>query len=221
MHYLGLALYAEGPTDYYFLCPLLRRLCEAISANDSPHPVEFSDVLALDDPVRLKGDSREERIVGAAKAARGAWRILFVHADGAGSPPAKRAQQVQPALDRLRRELSDEGIGVAVVPVRETEAWAIHDGDVLRRVFGTTLDDAALGLPSNAAGAESVLDPKANLSAAFKATRPSGPRRKQGTTPMLNALGEQVSLERLRMLSAFRALEAEVRHALKELRVIP
>ena len=30
MHYLGLALYAEGPTDYYFLRPLLPRLCEDI-----------------------------------------------------------------------------------------------------------------------------------------------------------------------------------------------
>ncbi len=40
MHYLGIALYAEGPTDYYFLRPLLQRLCEDICLRESPHSVE-------------------------------------------------------------------------------------------------------------------------------------------------------------------------------------
>ena len=50
MHYLGLALYAEGPTDYGFLCPLLRRLCEDICTRDASDLVEVSDVLSLDHP---------------------------------------------------------------------------------------------------------------------------------------------------------------------------
>lgn len=35
MHYLGLALYAEGATDYYFLRPLLLRLCEDICTQEA------------------------------------------------------------------------------------------------------------------------------------------------------------------------------------------
>ena len=43
MHYLGLALYAEGRTDDRFLGPVLRRLCEEVCAA-SPHLVEFPPV---------------------------------------------------------------------------------------------------------------------------------------------------------------------------------
>ena len=35
MQYLSLALYAEGPTDYRFLSPLLQRLCEDICLRDA------------------------------------------------------------------------------------------------------------------------------------------------------------------------------------------
>ena len=40
MQYLGLALYAEGSTDYQFLCPLLLRLCESACAQ-ATQPVEI------------------------------------------------------------------------------------------------------------------------------------------------------------------------------------
>jgi hypothetical protein len=37
---------------------------------------------------------------------------------------------------------------------------------------------------------------------------------------MLNALGEQVSLQRLRQLDAFAALDSELRLALRQLRIL-
>jgi len=50
MHYLGLALYAEGRTDYYFLRPLLLRLCEDICLNEANQAVEFGEeVIGLND----------------------------------------------------------------------------------------------------------------------------------------------------------------------------
>lgn len=220
MHYLGLALYAEGRTDYYFLRPVLQRLCEDICASESPHQVEFSEVLELDDPDALKGAPREQRIVAAARLARGAWRILFVHTDGTSDPAGAREQLVQPALDLLRNEMGEEGVGVAVIPVRETEAWAIHDGEALRQVLGATLSNSELGLPASAAAVEAAFDPKATLTAAFLATGPTGRRRKQGVSPMLNALGEQISLQSLRQLSGFRNLETELRQALHKLLIL-
>ena len=220
MHYLGLALYAEGPTDYGFLCPLLERLCEDLCTVEAVQPVEVSAVLPLNHPDSLSDAPREHRILGAAREALGAWDVLFVHADGAGNPGRARDQQVQPAIEGLRLELAT-GAGVAVVPVRETEAWALVDGDALRRVFGTTLVDDALGLPPSVSAVETLLDPKALLMSAFTATHPTGRRRKQGVSPLLNALGEQVALPRLRRLTAFAALEAELRQALRQLRILP
>lgn len=221
MHYLGLALYAEGATDYYFLRPLLLRLCADICAQEVTDWVEFSEeVIALNHPQALKDTPREQRIVAASKQALGAWRIVFVHTDGAGDPARARQQLAQPAIDLLQRECSEAGVGVAVIPVRETEAWAIADGDAVREVFGTTLTDVQLGLPRTAAAVESILDPKVVLNAALDATNPSPRTRRRGASPMLNALGESVSLQRLRQLSGFQVLEAELRQALRHLNIL-
>lgn len=221
MHYLGLALYAEGKTDYYFLCPLLHRLCVDICNNEVSQYVEVSEVLRLDHPASSNDASRERRIFDAAVQAGGAWRILFVHADGAGDPAQARERQVQPAIELLGQDLAQQGVGVAVIPIRETEAWAIADGKALRRVFGTELTDDEMELPMALAAIEAVADPKAALDSAFRATRPSGRRKRQGVSPMLNALGEQVSLQRLRQLAAFASLEVELKAAMRQLRMLP
>ena len=221
MHYLGLALYAEGPTDYYFLRPVLQRLCEDVCTQESTQPVEVSEVNSLDHPEVSNEAPREQRILAAAKDARGSWNLLFVHADGSGDCDRVRAQQVQPAIELLQQELAREGIGVAVIPIRETEAWAICDGNALRQVFGTTLTDELLELPLLPFAVESDLDPKETLHKAILNTSPSGRHKKQGFTPMLNALGEQVSLQQLRRLTAFNALENELKQALQQLRILP
>ncbi len=220
MQYLGLALYAEGPTDYHFLRPLLQRLCEDLCLHEASSPVDVSEVLGLNHPEEKGNASREQRILAAARQARGAWQILFVHADGANDPQRALHDQVAPSLSLLREMFGEEGIGVAVVPVRETEAWAIIDGDAIRATFGTALSDDHLGvLPARAA--EMSIDPKAALRKAFDAVQPPGRRRRKGPSPYLHTLGEKVSLSRLRDLSAFKTLEKDVKTALQLLRVIP
>lgn len=222
MRYLGLALYAEGATDYRFLRPLLLRLCSDVCMRESRQAIEINDdVLALDHPSGLQDAPREERIVAAANQAAGAWSILFVHADADADPDRARRERTQPAIDRLRKEFGDAGHGVAVVPVRESETWAIWDGDALRQVFGTTLDDAALGLPGTSAAAERLLAPGRCLASALAVALPRGRRRRApNVAHMLNAIGEQVSLERLRQLSAFNTLEADLRDALRAVHVL-
>lgn len=221
MHYLGLALYAEGPTDYYFLRPLLLRLCEDICLNEANQSVEFGEeVISLNEPDRMRDARREERVIEAARKARGAWRIVFVHTDGAGNAARARATCAQPAIDRLARELPGEGIGVAVVPIRETESWALADGDAIRRVFGTPLSDDALGLPRRPADVEASPDPKKALDDAFLKTRPTRRKQRQGASPMLNAIGESVSLEKLRLLQGFQTLEHELRQGLRHIGIL-
>jgi hypothetical protein len=220
VHFIGLALYAEGPTDYYFLRPLLLRLCSDICLRKASAPVEFSEeVLALNHSKAVEDSPRPQRILDAAKQARGAWRILFVHTDGAGDPERTRQTLAEPALDLLRQECAADGIGIAVVPVRETEAWSLVDGSALRSVFGTSLDDKQLGLPP-IGSVESLPDPKRTLDDAFAATNPPPSRRRKGASPMLSALGDSVSVDRLRHLSGFQRLEEELERALHQLNVL-
>lgn len=217
MRYLGLALYAEGPTDYYFLRPLLERLCVDICLREASGLVEVTAVLGLDHPPSREQDARDVRVREAARSALGQWSVLFVHADGAGDPARARAQQTTPALEALHADFEAYGRGVAVVPIRETEAWALVDGEALRQVFGTSLDDRALGLPQPVHRAEAVTDPKQCLAMAFAATGPTGARRRRGVSDYLGALGEQISLDRLRLLESFLALELELKGALRGL----
>lgn len=220
MRNLGLALYAEGPTDYYFLRPLLMRVCEDLCLREARSNVDVSEVLALDHPPELDDARREDRIAEAARLALGAWNVLFIHADGASDPAKMLLEQVDPALQKLGAQYGGATAGVPVVPVRETEAWAIVDGDALRNVFGTKLSDAKMGLPGSAREIERVLDPKQVLENACRlATQPGRRRTPVSTSPYLSALGEQISLQKLRGLGAFKSFENDLRVALTRLNV--
>ncbi|WP_089416036.1 DUF4276 family protein [Vitreoscilla filiformis] len=217
MRYLNLALYSEGRTDDRFLSGLLLRLTQDVCAGD----VEMAEqVLALADPGSPSSGTRHDRILQAATAARGAWQILFVHADADADANRARSERVDPALALLKQRFGLKGLGVGVVPVRNCEAWALADGDALRRVFGTRLDNQALGLPATPKQVESISDPKQVLEAAFKATRPSGRHARAGVASRLTQLGEEVSLDLLRQVSAFSALDSELRQALASMHIL-
>lgn len=220
MRYLGLALYAEGRTDEYFLRPLLLRLCTDICLHAGLEPVDFSEVEALTHPPDNNNDSRPARIVAAANQHSSAWQILFIHGDGDANPVASRSERVQPGIDAVRAAFDTQQAAVGVIPVRETESWALRDGDALRSVFGTPLSDARLGLPTTARAVESITDPKAALESVFNTTRPSGLRQRRGPAQYLNSLGEQVSLDRLKELPSFTALVDELQSTLRAMRVI-
>jgi hypothetical protein len=220
MRYLGLALYAEGPTDYRFLSPILRRLADDLCL-EAVDKVEIGEVFPLDAPEKDRRSDRANRILSAAKAGDGAFDILFIHADGGSDPIRKHAEQIQPAIELMKRENPRwvEGT-VAVVPVRETEAWALADGDALRTAFGSNLENDRLGLPSRIAGVESVIDPERSLRQAYEVAtgrKPSGYGRAPG---MYSILGEEIRLDCLRQLSAFRGFEEALHQTLRALRYL-
>ena len=215
MRYLGLALFAEGPTDHRFLRPVLRRLTEDIFL---PEPVEMGEVLELHSPVPASDAPREKRIFTAAQDALGAWNVLFIHADGAGDPGDARTRQINPARARIAAELAGAGESVAVVPVRETEAWALCDPDALRQVIGTPLSTEDFAFTRNV---ESIPNPKAALQqVGERIAGRRGARRTLGSEHFLQRLGEYVDLERLRTVPAFRQLDADLREALRRLRIV-
>lgn len=213
MRYLGLALFAEGPTDHRFLRPVLSRLTENICLRECPEPVEMGEVLELHSP-----GPTAEHIFTAAHDALGAWDILFIHADGAGNPGHTRARQINPAQARIAAELAGAGESVAVVPVRETEAWVLCDPDALWRAIGTPLSTEDLALTRRV---ESIADPKSTLQQVGKRIAGRrGARRTLGSEYFLQRLGEYVDLERLRTVPAFRQLDADLREALRRLRIV-
>lgn len=58
MAYLGLALFAEGPTDHRFLKPLLRRLCENVCLNHAKTILPCARMLKLMKRIKNRASSR-------------------------------------------------------------------------------------------------------------------------------------------------------------------
>jgi hypothetical protein len=218
VRYLGLALFAEGPTDHRFLSPLLRRVTEDLCLSRGISLVEVSEVFELHSPRESREADRASRIFSAAREAWGAFHILFVHTDGAGDAEAARLERVEPAAERLEQELAGaNACTVAVVPVRETEAWALTDGDALRAAFGARLDDTALGIPDRPERVERIPDPKLALDQVLAAIVGSRRRSKRTASEFLTAIGERVKLARLRQVPAFRCFELDLQAALQTL----
>lgn len=207
-HYLGLALYAEGPTDYAFLQPLLHRVCDWVCRTSAIGVVEIAQVEALSAPATAKG-GRGERIVASALEMEGAWNVLFIHSDGDGDWQSVIREQVEPAFLRLRQSAATSGRAlVAVVPVREVEAWLLADPQALHDALGLRLEVSPFAPPARPAAVEQVSDPKA----AVTALQALNPRRRRSSVlqrDLYTMMGETVSLERLASVPAFaRFLEA-------------
>jgi hypothetical protein len=214
--WLGLALYAEGPSDHRFLDELLRRTVEHLLI-DAGHAVDLSPVQRL--PVTTGESERATRIAAGAEGLQGAFHLLFIHADGAGDPERARCERVQPGIDAMHDRLGSAGrCGVAVVPVRETEAWALADSACLRRLLGTTRSANELGLPESADALEALADPKATFAAVVQAARPRRRgRRRTAPGSFLDLAGQQASVSELGRLKAFSTLLRELEAALQGL----
>jgi len=218
VRYLGLALFAEGPTDHRFLSPILRRTAEELCLQYSTDQIEISNMLELHSPLQYRNQDRARRIVEAARQARGAYNILFMHTDGASDPERAWQERIRPAVQRLIVECANvQERPVAVVPIRETEAWALVDGEALRGAFGTVLDDVDLGIPNRPREVERIADPKQALDRAFDRVIGSRRRRKKKAPVFLNVIGERVRLALLRQVPAFQRFEQDLRTALTDL----
>jgi len=105
VRYLGLALFAEGSTDYQFLSPILRRATEEMCLKQAKTSVEIGEVLPLEAPSDYKNSDLVTKIVKAAKQAQGAFDILFIHTDGGSDPVPAYEQRIKPAALTLNTEI--------------------------------------------------------------------------------------------------------------------
>lgn len=217
MRYLGLALFAEGLSDHRFLSPLLRRLTEEQCRRHAREVVDVGSVVSLHSPAESTPGTRSERISRAARAAWPQWNVLFVHTDGATDSERARAERVAPAVRALRDFTEEGGFVVGVVPVRETEAWILGDGEALRAALGVTFTDSQLGVPTPPSQVQGIADPKRAFKQACRLGRRS---RGPDQSVYLRRLGETISLDRLLTIPAFRELARELRRTLTEIRLL-
>ncbi|CAN90978.1 MULTISPECIES: DUF4276 family protein [Sorangium] len=200
--YLRAGLYAEGPSDYDFLLPLLDRLLSTLARSLFPGACDVADSLGIDAPHPAPGE-RAERIA-AAIADRWAECTLFViHADGAGDPRSARRRCIDPGIAAARCAFPNL-VAVPCVPVHETEAWMLVDAEVFRPWLG---NGARSALPAEP---EREDDPKQTLRRLLKE---GGMRR--NPQRLFDLFGKEVSLEALRALPAFQRFEAELAEAIR------
>jgi hypothetical protein len=82
--------------------------------------------------------------------------LLLVHRDAERIPLGTRLREVESAVRTVAKQ------HVAVVPVRMTEAWFLHDEAAIRRASGNPNGMVALSLPTPAS-VEHDVDPKSTL----------------------------------------------------------
>lgn len=204
--YVCAGLFAEGPTDYRFLLPLLDRLLDELLAKHYTARYQLAPSHGIDAPPGARKQPRELRIEAAIDNYWDRCNLFVVHADGANDPALQRARSITPGIAAARSRRLGCPIA-ACVPVRETEAWLLCDVSV----FVARLGAAPRGLPRDP---ERVTDPKQFLEQVFlggdSCFRPSTD---------YTFFGDLVDLSALRRLSAFQAFEQELIGALRDLAV--
>ena len=218
MLYLGLGLFAEGRTDHRFLPEVLLKSAVDLCSRGTRSEVEIGPVQVLTYPAEYRGQDRPTQMVAAVREAwPGGMDVLLVHVDGAGDPDAAWENNARPGVELIEGELGlEQRRVVPVIPVRETVAWGLADGDALRTVFGTSLTNAQLGLPSHVRQVEALADPKQTLEEAYRQVLGRA-RPKRRAADFLDALGLQTSLVRLRQVPSFRRMEYHLQRTLLDL----
>jgi hypothetical protein len=142
--------------------------------------------------------------------------LLFVHRDAEKAPAGKRRSEITRAVQQVPGDKLPPM--VCVIPVRMQEAWLLFDEAALRRAAGNPNGQEPIHLP-RPPDAQRVPDPKSLLHEALKnASGLSGRRRKNfPVTARIHRLADLIaSYEPLLQLSAFRALQNELRQTLQE-----
>ncbi|MDI3291272.1 DUF4276 family protein [Polyangium sp. 15x6] len=200
--YLCAALYAEGPSDYDFLSPLINRLLDLLGNRLLPSRVDVAETIGIDAP-RPYPPKRDDRIAAAVAEYWGAFTLLVIHADGAGDPDEARQTCVVPGAAMARQNFPSL-VTMPCVPVREIEAWMLADAEAFRTLLGRGAN------PSLPADPERDADPKQTLRRILR----EGDFR-HGSERTHRFFGEEVRLEALRKLPAFQRFEAELCEAIE------
>lgn len=138
--------------------------------------------------------------------------LLFVHRDAENVTIEDRRQEIRDVVREIESEGALEMRAVCTIPIRMTEAWLLVEESAIRQAAGNPEGRMRLALPA-LNQIESKADPKGILFQALKtASGHTGRRLAKLDFPSLRYRVAELITDhaRLRKLSAFRALEAEV-----------
>lgn len=144
--------------------------------------------------------------------------LLFVHRDAEREKRAHRVEEIRRARDQVE-DMAREFPVVCVVPIRMQEAWLLFDQAALRRAAGCPNGATPLELPS-LERIEREPDPKYILHDRLRLASNLKGRRAKEFDPRVCVHRLALLIDDfspLRRLSAFRALEADLAHALEAL----
>ncbi len=206
--YLCAGLYAEGPSDYEFLSPLIERLLDFHGNRLFPGMIDVGQTIGIDAP-RGTASKRADRIAAAVNDNWDSFTLLVVHADGGGAPEDAREKAIVPGIT-LAKTSKPFLIAVECVPVREIEAWMLIDVDVYRDLLGSATN---ISLPSEP---ERELDPKKILHVLL-----DGAGWRRGHQRIHRLFGEEVQFESLRILSSFLRFEQDLCMAIEAVARMP
>ncbi|RIV40619.1 DUF4276 family protein [Micromonospora radicis] len=205
MRYLTSALVSEGSSDDQFLPRLLGRALTELCNTEFEDAVDVADVQPIRD---RSGPSSVADVIRLVDQHRASFSMIFFHRDQGTNADRVATEWIQPIREMWGSRAEQL---VALVPVRETEAWLLADGDALRSALGVpNWSDASMGLPAQPAQVERLPDPKRVLSDVMQ-------RVSRSRTDHFTQLGEIVSLDRLRAVPAYRRWWIETREALVRL----
>ncbi|MDH6145380.1 MULTISPECIES: DUF4276 family protein [Kitasatospora] len=190
--YLVPGLIAEGPDDEVFLGRVIVRQLLALGAT-ARVPFDVQEFVLRGDCWSTKGP---EQVAAAVDDLTADCHVVFLHNDHRERGKIDKAASLT-VLPQDRRM-------VGIVPVRETEAWLLADGALLRTVPGAVADL----IPASPAQVEKVADPKDLLSRILPG---------YDSRFLSEKLSNEIDLVRLRALPAYRAWCEELTTVLKEL----
>jgi hypothetical protein len=188
--YLTTALLCEGREDEMFLGAVIERQVRELGLLE---PGFGSGAVELQD---CRTTWAAERVDSAVLEAAAVFDLVFVHND------YNERGKIEALRTRVADTLPSHTRLVAVVPIRETEAWLLADPEALPR--GGSRDAA----PVSPRAAESIADPKKPLAIALG--RPLD-------AASAEYIGENISLERLARVPAYQSFLQDLTTALKEL----
>ena len=139
--------------------------------------------------------------------------LLFVHRDGEGEPRETRVREIRESLPQ-----SSAVTAVCVVPVRMQEAWLLFDEAAIRRAADNPRGRIPLEIPA-LRRLESLPDPKDILQSLLEEASGLASRRLRrfSSAPRTHRVAELIQdFSPLRQLSAFQALEGDLKAVLTE-----
>lgn len=222
MNVLVLGLYAEGPTDYDFLPPVIRETAMQILAQ---HEQFEMDTLVLPiEPLKDPKKNRNKNILHAARSASGYHALIF-HTDADDDTQDKAlSERFQPACRLVRRAKGQVcKVLVPIIPVQAIEAWMLADYELLLKEIGTDMSVHDLGIPEKAKHVEQISKPKQRLEEVVRIAYAGRSKRHReiDTRSLYLPMGEKISLERLNEVPAYRKFVDDLTQSLIDIDLIP